>query len=160
MVINCACGSREPDGSSTLMNDLGIRSPAAEVESLMYFGRMLDKIRQHDKGELPADYQANLGKGFDRRCVKFLGVDYAELRDEALRGRSDEELLAWSFERGRRPSEDEIHIWNEFMRKCGWNDDVSEIVARRKKEAGLAEREDIVTMFQFIDADEGRPIQL
>ena len=37
---------------------------------------MLDKIRLHAKGELPSDYHANLGKGFDEKCVKFLRVDY------------------------------------------------------------------------------------
>jgi hypothetical protein len=42
------------------------------------------------------------------------------------------------------------------MRKRGWNDDVSEILERRKKEAAMADRSDIQTAFQFIDADEGR----
>ncbi|MGI8891064.1 MAG: DUF5069 domain-containing protein [Chthoniobacterales bacterium] len=49
-----------------------------------------------------------------------------------------------------------MEIWSEFMRKCGWQDDISETVARRKNEGGLAGRDDIQTMFQFIDADEGR----
>ena len=49
-----------------------------------------------------------------------------------------------------------MHFWNEFMRKCGWNDEISETLIRRKKEGGLADRADIETMFQFIDADEGR----
>jgi hypothetical protein len=42
------------------------------------------------------------------------------------------------------------------MRKRGWNDEVSEILQRRKKEAGMMDRSDIQTTFQFIDADEGR----
>ncbi len=44
------------------------------------------------------------------------------------------------------------------MRKCGWDDDIRETLIRRKAESGLAERSDIRTMFEFIDADEGRPI--
>jgi hypothetical protein len=43
------------------MNQLGIRSPSAKVGGLVYFGRMLDKIRTHEKNELPHDYHANLG---------------------------------------------------------------------------------------------------
>ena len=39
------------------MNQLGIRSPSAKVGGLVYFGRMLDKIRAHEKNELPPDYQ-------------------------------------------------------------------------------------------------------
>ena len=42
------------------------------------------------------------------------------------------------------------------MRKRGWNDEGTEILERRKRESGLASRDDIQTMFDYIDADEGR----
>jgi hypothetical protein len=42
------------------------------------------------------------------------------------------------------------------MRKRGWNDEVSEILQGRKKEAGMMDRSGIQTAFQFKDADEGR----
>jgi gluconokinase len=133
-----------------------LRSPSEKVGGLFYFGRMLDKIRLHAKGELPPDYHANLGKGFDEKCVKFLRVDYDQLIERVKHGGADEEILEWCFTIGRYPSEDDIYVWNEFMRKCGWNDEVSEIVNRRKAEAGMSGRSDIQTSFQFIDADEGR----
>jgi gluconokinase len=138
------------------MNDLPIRSPAAKVGGIVYFGRMLDKIKANAKGVLPADYTANLGRKFDDYCVAFLRVDYAQLVERVAQGGSDEEILDWCFARGRRPADHEIHIWNEFMRKRGWNDEVSETLAQRKKEAGIAARSEIRTMFEFIDADEGR----
>jgi hypothetical protein len=133
-----------------------LRSPSEKVGGLFYFGRMLDKIRVYAKGELPSDYHANLGKGFDEKCVKFLRVDYDELVDRVKKGRSDQEILDWCFTVGRKPSEDDMYVWNEFMRKRGWNDEVSEILLRRKTEAGMTDRSDIQTSFQFIDADEGR----
>ncbi len=117
---------------------------------------MLDKIQLHARRELPLDYHANLGKGFDEKCVKFLRVDYNQLVERVKKGGTDEEILEWCFTVGRRPSEDDIYVWNEFMRKRGWNDEVSEIVNRRKAEAGMTDRSDIQTSFQFIDADEGR----
>ena len=138
------------------MREFPLRSPSAKIGGIFHFGRLLDKIRLHARGQLPPDYQANLGKGFDGSCVKFLGVDYGELTERVLQDGSDEEILAWCFERGRRRSEREIHVWNEFMRKLGWNDEVAETLKRRKKEGGLEHRSDIQTMFQFIDADEGR----
>jgi hypothetical protein len=138
------------------MNRLGLRSPFAKVGGFVHFGRMLDKIRAHAKGELHSDYQANLGKGFDERCVRFLRVDYDRLVDRVKQGGTDEEILYWCFNVGRQPPEDEIYVWNEFMRKRGWNDEVSETLKRRKKEAGMAGRSEIETMFAFIDADEGR----
>ena len=133
-----------------------LRSPFIKVSGFVYFARLLDKIRAQAKGELPEDYQANLGKGFDERCVQFLRVDYSDLVDRVKKGGSDEELLQWCFSTGRRPTDDEIYVWNEFMRKRGWNDEVSETLKRRKKEAGMAGRSEIETMFSFIDADEGR----
>jgi Domain of unknown function (DUF5069) len=138
------------------MDEFPLRSPCQKVGGLFYFGRMLDKIRLHAKGELTPDYHANLGKGFDEKCVKFLHVDYDELVERVNQGGTDEEILEWCFTRGRKPSENEVYVWNEFMRKRGWNDEVSEILVRRKIEAGMTDRSDIQTSFQFIDADEGR----
>jgi len=138
------------------MSSLGLRSPFAKINGFVYFGRMLDKIRMHAKGELPEDYQANLGKGFAEKCVRFLRVDYNQLVEKVKQGGTEDEILQWCFSVGRHPSDDEIYVWNEFMRKRGWNDEVSETLKRRKKEAGMAGRSEIETMFSFIDADEGR----
>ena len=135
---------------------VALRSPSEKVGGLFYFGRMLDKIRLRAEGELPSAYHANLGTGFDEKCVNFLAVDYAELVDRVKQGGTDHEILDWCFAVGRKPTEDDIYVWNEFMRKRGWNDDVSEMVVRRKAEAGMIDRSDIQTSFQFIDADEGR----
>ena len=140
------------------MSDFPVRSPAAKVGGIVYFGRMLDKIRAHREGKLPPEYQANLGKGFDENCVAFLRVDYGNLVERLKEGGTDEEILQWCFARGYRPREDEIHVWNEFMRKRGWHDEVAEFLTRRKKEAGMAGRSEIKTMFEFIDVDEGRSL--
>jgi gluconokinase len=138
------------------MQPFPLRSPFTRVGGLVYFARMLDKIRLNAKGELQEDYQANLGKGFDERCVRFLRVDYNQLVERVKQEGTDDEILQWCFSNGRRPSDDEIYVWNEFMRKRGWNDEVSETLKRRKKEAGMAGRSEIETMFSYIDADEGR----
>ncbi len=138
------------------MRDLGLRSPTSKVGGIVYFGRLLDKIRQNAKGQLPSDYQANLGRGFDSSCCTFLRVDYHQLNQRAKEDGSDEEILNWCFSVGHRPSDDQVYVWNEYMRKRGWNDELSEILKRRKKEAGMAGRSEIQTMFDFIDADEGR----
>jgi uncharacterized protein DUF5069 len=138
------------------MTESDLRSPSAKVGGIVYFGRMLDKIRLHDKNELPVDYQANLGRGFDEFCTKFLHVEYHDVARRVREGGTDEEILRWCFDKGGRPSETEIYVWNEFMRKRGWNDEITATLGRRKKEAGMADRSEIDTMFAFIDADEGR----
>lgn len=141
------------------MSNLGLRTQFAKVGGLVYFPRMLDKIRAHAQDQLHADYQANLGKGFDERCIGFLRVEYNDLVDRVKQGGTDEEILQWCISKGgRQPTDEEIYVWNEFMRKRGWNDELSETLKRRKKEAGMAGRSEIETMFGFIDADEGRSL--
>ncbi|MEQ1854329.1 MAG: DUF5069 domain-containing protein, partial [Chthoniobacteraceae bacterium] len=136
----------------------GLRSPYDKVGGTVYFGRMLDKIRLKAKGSLPADYIANLGEGFDGMCVRFLGVSYADVVAETGRKSSDEAVMEWCLSAGRRPTEDDIQVWNEFMRKRGWNDVASERLKQRKAESGFADRDEIQTFFDYIDADEGRPV--
>ncbi len=140
------------------MSNLPVRSPAAKVGGIVYFGRMIDKIKAYAADTLPADYQPNLGKGFDGRCVRFLRVDYGQLVQRVLHGGHDQDLLDWCFTHGRRPEAEEVEVWNEYMRKVGWNDSTSETLMRRKKEAGMAGRSEIRTMFEFIDVDEGRSL--
>ena len=140
------------------MNEFPVRRPAAKLGGLFYFGRMLDKIRVHAKGELPEEYQPNLGKGFDAKCCAFLHLDYAEVVARIRGGARDDDMLEWALMAGRRPNETEIDMWNDFMRKFGWRDQATEILARRKREGGMEDRTEIETMFQFIDADEGRPV--
>jgi gluconokinase len=138
------------------MKNFPVRSPNEKVGGLVYFGRMLDKIRAHAKGELPAEYQPNLGIGFDAKCCAFLHIDYGDIAERVRQGASDDDILEWALITGRRPNEAEITMWNEFMRKFAWRDHAAETLARRKSEAGMESRADIETMFQFIDADEGR----
>jgi gluconokinase len=117
---------------------------------------MLDKIRRLADGTLHSDLQANLGKGFDERAVHFLGVDYGILKENVFGGLSDEKALQWCFQNGRQPNDEQIEIWNEFMRKRGWKDEATSILLKRLKEGGFEGRTEIETMFDFIDLDEGR----
>jgi Domain of unknown function (DUF5069) len=137
----------------------GLRSPYAKVGRLVHFGRMLDKIRLHAAGRLPAAYQANLGDSrpnlFDARCCRFLGVRYADLAARTLAGGTDGELLAWAEARGTARSDDECDAWNRFLMKLGWRDDRSDVLQTRILEYGLAGRP-IETFFDLIDYDEGR----
>ena len=132
------------------------RSPYDREGGLVYFPRLVDKIRLHQRGELPEDYHANLGAGFDLRCCDFLNVDYDALAEEVRAGKSDAEVLEWCCAHGRRPNNDEIFMWNEYLRKCGWNDHYSERLRSRLEGLGMADRTDIRTMFDLIEVDEGR----
>jgi gluconokinase len=130
----------------------GLRSDFDKVGGLVFFGRMLDKIRLHAQGSLPDDY--NLGTGFDGRVCRFLKVEYAKLVDRVTQGGQDEEILAWCFANGRKPGEEDLLVFNAFLTKRGWRDETSEALAQMKRERGFANRDDIQTFSDFHRADE------
>ena len=139
------------------MNPTSIpRSAFDQTGGLFYFARMLDKIRLHAQGTLRADFHGNLGKFGDEWCAGFLRVDYAAIRERTLDGGSDDEILEWCYEHGRRLNGLDIFIWNQFTSKLGWNDKAAAQLALLKQQSGLADRDDIQTMAQFFEVDEGR----
>ena len=134
----------------------GLRSCYDQVGGIVYFGRMIDKIRLHTAGKLPAEYQENLGIGFDGRCCSLLQVKYEDVVARVKLGGEDEDVLTWCFQNGRKPNDEDVEIWNGFMSKRGWRDTVADRLTQRKREGGFENRADILTFFDFIDADEGR----
>src|SRR6266513_4500394 len=66
-----------------------LRSPFDQVKGIVYFGRMLDKIRLARAGKLPDGWLPMRGttvKGtFDGRCCNFLHIDYAAREAETLK---------------------------------------------------------------------------
>ena len=133
------------------------RSPYDAIDGLVYFLRLLDKIRINAEGALPKGYAEHLGDGFDGRCLRFLGVKYEEVKQRVLAGEKDEAIFAWARANGRKPTDEDIEVWSGFMIKRGWRDEASERVTFRIKEGGFEARaKEIVTMFDFIDVDEGR----
>ncbi len=133
-------------------------SPMEMTRGIYYFPRMLDKIRLHARGELHEDYHENLGtpRTADNMCCNFLRVNYPELRERVLQGGSDEEILDWCFKKGRELNEGDVTVWNGFVSKLGWRDFASPLLERRKKQMGIENRDDIVTIPQMIDFDEKR----
>src|SRR5689334_9808474 len=65
-----------PDRRCPMPNVPGLRSCYDKVGRLIYFGRMLDKIRLHAAGQLPSVYHDYLGDPqfftLDGRCCRFL----------------------------------------------------------------------------------------
>jgi hypothetical protein len=125
------------------------RSPLDQVGGLVYFPRMLDKIRLSARGQLRQDFQENLGIVFDGRCTRYLHISYADLVDRVLEGGSDEEVLEWCFAKGRKLNEEEIFAWNQFMTKRGLNDDASDELEEYKEASGLANRSDVKNLFRI-----------
>ncbi len=132
------------------------RSAYDETAGMVYFARMLDKIRLHDAGQLHADFHANLGLSADGWCTDFLRVSYTDLRERVLEGGTDEEILEWCFKKGRALDQIDRFIWNQAVTRIGWRDRATSALEEMKAESGLAHRADIVTVADYFEVDEGR----
>ncbi len=137
-----------------------LRSPYVKTAGIYFFARTVDKIRLQAKGQLPEEYRATLGDGFDGKLCRFLRVSYADLVERVLDGGTDDELMEWCFHRGRTPNDEEIEMWNQWNRKHGWHDPSTERLKFRLAQSGLEDRTDILTMFDYIEVDEGREPKL
>jgi len=137
------------------------KSAYEKLDGIVYFPRMLEKIRMHSRGEIPEEYIPYLGAGFDRRCVHFLGVEYEKVKEIVLEGKSDQDVMDWCKENGILRSEEEKLVWNEFMIKRGWRDTSpsSDSFQQYKNKYGFGDRDDIETYFDFFEVDEGRATQ-
>ena len=107
------------------MNNQTPCSDYVETSGIIFFARMLDKVRLNAQGLLPDGY--NLGfsdpTSFDARFCRFWEIDYDQLAAKTLEGGTNKELLEWCFQGRKRPNQEQILAWNSFIIKRGWRDD-------------------------------------
>ena len=132
------------------------RSPKESMAGWVYLPRVIDKIRLHLAGKLPADYQANFAqKGFDAQWLTAAGLDAATFLGVVKGTLTDGEVCDWV---GRHVNPGKQDGFNQWVRSYGTEAD-PEIQARlklRKEQSGLSHRDDIRTFADYIDADEKR----
>ncbi|MDI1337331.1 MAG: DUF5069 domain-containing protein [Lacunisphaera sp.] len=136
----------------------GLRSPYDKtLGGLHHLGRMLDKIRLMQAGKLPEDFHRNYGLsvGLDGQLCGFLNVKFEDLTARVQQGGADEEITEWIFAHGFRPNRTQAMVWNEHIRKLGWNDRTAGFVAKVKAEAGLTQHP-ACTAFELIELGEER----
>ena len=135
-----------------------------KTRSVVYFARMISKIRLHAVGKLPADYVVHLGFAndttLDARFCRFWALDYEQVKTRALQSNDPAEAVFDDLFAGRQPLNTEhVFAWNLFLLKRGWRDSASAGVAAGKAASGLADRDDIQTWADLHDAEEGRTPQ-
>jgi hypothetical protein len=125
----------------------------------MHLPRLLDKIRLADAGELHADYLPNyLQKGFDAKWLETVGLDAEEFVAVVKETITDGQLVDWVNE-NIEVDESTRDLFNDAVGNYGAdesNTELRKILAQRKEEAGMGDRDDIQCFVDFIDADEGR----
>lgn len=129
------------------------------VDGLVYFPRMLDKIRLQAAGRLGPEYHPFLGEGFDGRLCRFLGVSYAFVRELVLAGGADREILIRCLATGQARTAEEVQAWSQEAAAFGRAEAAAGSYQRleeNKAAQGLAHRADILTFFDFYEVDEKR----
>ncbi len=122
---------------------------------LLHLPRFLAKIRKHLRGELPASYQRNFCRGFDRFLCLHLGVDPEDIvkcveaaGDDATR--LDAALMALL------PADLRVAKWNRELVQKGMSEMGREALQEAKDKMGAGHRTDLISFADMIDFDEGR----
>ena len=122
-----------------------------------YLPRYVDKIRLHLAGKLHADYQENLGKGFDGMWLKAAGVTHEEFLEVVKNSLTDGEVCDWVRINVIKTDAEKAAHWQDILSRPLASD--APAVARlqmRKEQAGVGHRADIKCFVDSIDADEKR----
>ncbi len=133
------------------------RSPRETMCGWMHLPRFVDKVRLHLAGKLPPDYQPNLGKGFDGNWLTAAGVEFDSFVEVVKESITDGEVADWVLQHVKK-TDAEKRAHSEQMLDYPAADDVAgqARLRLRKGQGGFAERADILTFVDFIDADEKR----
>jgi Domain of unknown function (DUF5069) len=133
------------------------RSPRETMDGWSYLPRYIDKIRLHLAGKLHADYQENLGKGFDGFWLKAAGVTHEQFVEVVKKSITDGEVCDWVRQNVKKSAAEKAAPWQDVLSRPLANDEAA--CARfkmRKEQSGIAHRDDIKTFVDYIDADEKR----
>jgi hypothetical protein len=133
------------------------RSPRETMDGWSYLPRYIDKIRLHLAGKLHADYQDNLGKGFDGFWLKAAGLTHEQFVTVVKNSLTDGEVCDWVRRNVKRTAAEKAAHWQDVLSRPLANDEAAGARFKlRKEQAGIAHRDDIKNFVDYIDADEKR----
>lgn len=122
---------------------------------LLHLPRFIAKIRKHLSGELPASYQRNFCRGFDRFLCLHLGIDPSAVIDLVRECGDDSALLDEKLSH-LFPAELRVAKWNRELVQKGMSEMGREALAQAKAAMGAGDRQDLLSFADMIDFDEGR----
>ena len=133
------------------------RSPRETMDGWMYLPRYIDKIRLHLADKLHADYQENLGKGFDGMWLKYAGVTHEQMIEAVKNSLTDGEVCDWVRQNVKKSAaEKAAHLKDLLSRPLPGDESAAARLQMRKEQCGAGNRDDIKCFVDVIDADEKR----
>jgi hypothetical protein len=122
---------------------------------LLHLPRFIAKIRKHLRDELPASYQRNFCRGFDRFLCLHLGIEPEQVIAAVRAAGADEAALETAL-RELLPVDRRVHLWNRQLVQKGMSAMGREALQQAKEAMGAGHRADLLSFADMIDFDEGR----
>lgn len=132
------------------------RSPREAMCGWVFLPRFVDKIRLHLAGKLHPDYQENFTKGFDGVWLKNAGVNAEQFIAVVKDTVTDGQVADWVAKNVKKTDAEKAAHRDYIFNRGTEGGEITERLKMRKEQAGLAQRRDIKTFVDFIDADEKR----
>jgi hypothetical protein len=129
------------------------RSPRVRLGGYVILPRCLDKCRAVLAGKV-GEYK--YACPLDQHMLKFAGIDADALMAAVKKGLGDAEILAWITTNAATPREEwEIAHWSTHQEsRAPADNEGREALSKYAAAAKVAEREDIRTWFDLLDADD------
>ena len=134
-----------------------LRSPRETMDGWVHLPRYIDKVRLHLAGLLPPDYEELFGDQSDKHWLEAAGLTHGPFINVVRGTITDGQVCDWVRTHVMRAAEVKARTAEAILRYPLPGDTVGrERFKRRKREYGLAARDDVRTRADLIDADEGR----
>lgn len=137
------------------------RSPKEQVGGLCHLGRLIDKVRMRNAGQIQ-DYNY-LTVGFDKYLLDKLEIKGEDFEKRVLQGGTDSEIAEWVRVNGKALTDEEKAEWNNMVLTFGPKAPMAQ-QAFDKNLAAIAQKRGVTveqlpsikTWFELIEHDEGR----
>src|SRR3954471_13405170 len=132
------------------------RSGRDLVGGVVFLGRTIDKMRAHLNGTA-GEYNSH--RGLSNRVFSLFGVTAEQFEQAVRENPTDEGVLQWLQEHGKRPSQQEIEAHNQAVLSAGPQDEQGIARLRANLERlGFGDRTDVKTHIDAEDLEEGREV--
>ncbi len=132
------------------------RSPREVMAGWTYLPRFVDKIRLHLAGQLHPDYQENFTKGFDAAWLEAASLKADDFIAVVKQTVIDGQVADWVRVNVKKSEADKAAHKEKVLNHGRQSEELRARLKWRKEQAGMAQRDDIQTFVDFIDADEHR----
>jgi hypothetical protein len=132
------------------------RSPRETMSGWIFLPRFVDKIRLHLAGKLHPDYQENFTKGFDGVWLEAAGLKAADFIEVVKGTVIDGQVADWVAKNVKRTEAQKAAHREKVLNHGRQSEELRARLKWRKEQSGLADRDDIQTFVDYIDADEKR----